>query len=141
MMHSISTEGIILNVSTLWADALGYTPAEMIGRPSVDFLTPASKRYAREKVLPEFWRNRRIHKVPYDFVRSDGSILPVRLSGIVVRTADGVRRSLAWVIPEEDGLQKAAIADLLASLLAEIQSAPVSQKTVTRIEETLKLLA
>src|SRR6202007_2431249 len=46
MLHSIDAEGRLVSVSDLWLSTLGYTREEVIGRPSVDFLTPASREFA-----------------------------------------------------------------------------------------------
>ncbi|WP_267967881.1 PAS domain-containing protein [Myxococcus stipitatus] len=56
MMHSIDPEGRLVSVSDTWLQTLGYSREEVIGRNSVDFLTPGSARFAREVVLPEFFR-------------------------------------------------------------------------------------
>ena len=98
MMHSIDSRGQLVQVSQFWADALGYTPDEMVGRKSTDFLTEASRAYATGTVLPAFSKSGRCHNVDYEFVRKDGSILPVLLSATAEYDADGhFMRSLAVI--------------------------------------------
>jgi len=82
IMHSIDENGVLLKVSRFWAHKLGYHADEMVGRKSVEFLTEESREYARDVVLPEFFRNGSIYNIPYDFVRKDGKVLPVLMSAI-----------------------------------------------------------
>ena len=98
MMHSIDAQGRLVQVSRFWADALGYAPEDMVGRKSTDFLTDASRAHANGVVLPAFLKTGRCQNVDYDFVRSDGSILPVLLSATAELDADGhFKRSLAVI--------------------------------------------
>lgn len=80
LMHSIDKEGRLLRVSRFWASKLGYEPEEMVGRQSSDFLTDASRKMAIEEVLPLFYRTGSVYNIEYDFVRKDGSTIPVLLS-------------------------------------------------------------
>ncbi len=96
MMHSIDRTGRLLTVSDRWLEVLGYERDEVIGRPSVDFLTPASRRYAREVVLPEYFRTGMCKDVPYQFVTKSGALVDMLLSAIAERDASGdIVRSLA----------------------------------------------
>jgi len=88
MLHSINREGRLVDVSELWLQKLGYTREEVLGRPSTDFLTEESARYAREVVLPEFFRAGHC-EVEYQMVRKDGEVFPVRLRGIAERDPSG----------------------------------------------------
>jgi len=96
VLHSIDAQGRLLNVSDRWLQLLGYERSEVIGRPSVDFLTPASQRLAREQVLPDFYRTGRCDNIEYQFVRKDGTVIDVLLSGILERDEQALPvRSLA----------------------------------------------
>ncbi|OHC61623.1 MAG: hypothetical protein A2040_10875 [Rhodocyclales bacterium GWA2_65_19] len=96
IMHSINAEGRLVGVSDLWLSTFGYASDEVIGRKSSDFLTEASRRYAIEVVLPEFFRTGSCVDVPYQFVAKDGRILDVLLSAFGERDADNrIVRSLA----------------------------------------------
>lgn len=95
MMHSIDKTGQLLNVSTFWAETLGYTRDEMVGRAATQFLTPASREHAKT-VLEEFFDTGKIHNIEYDFVRKDGSTIPVLLSATAINDDEGTfQRSLA----------------------------------------------
>lgn len=96
MMHSIDASGTVVAVSQRWLEILGYSRNEVIGRKSTEFLTEESQAYARENVLPEFFRTGRCIDIPYQMVAKDGRILDVLLSASCERDAAGlVKRSLA----------------------------------------------
>ena len=96
ILHSIGPDGRLLDVSDHWLALMGYERGEVVGRPSADFLTPASRAHARDVVLPAFFRNGRCDRVEYQFVRRDGSIVDVLLSATLERDEGGASaRSLA----------------------------------------------
>lgn len=106
MLHSIDNQGRIQEVSDLWLEKLQYTWDEVIGRRSVDFLSEESRRYAREVVLPMFFKTG-MCEVEYDMVRKDGTLMPVRLRGVAVRNESGAfLRSIAVI---EDLSEKRAL--------------------------------
>ena len=99
MMHSIDAQGRLISVSDHWLKALGYTRAEVIGRRSIEFLTPESRKYAQEKVLPEYFKTGLCNDIEYQFVAREGRIVDVLLSGTSEKDAAGrVIRSLAIMI-------------------------------------------
>lgn len=115
MLHSIDREGRLIYVSDRWLETLGYRRPEVIGRRSTEFLTEASKKYAREVVLPVFLRTGRCEDVEYQFVTKAGQILDVLLSATSERDEAGqVRQSLA-VLTDVTAKKRADDA-LLASL-------------------------
>lgn len=106
MMHSIDAQGRLLAVSETWLSKLGYTRAEVIGLPSIDVLTPASREHARQNVLPEFFLTGRCDNVSYQMVCKNGDVLNVLLSAVLVRDEQGKPlRSLAVI---EDVTEKLA---------------------------------
>jgi PAS domain S-box-containing protein len=114
MMHSIDTEGRLVSVSQTWLRSLGYSEAEVIGRPSTDFLTPASQRFAREVILPAFFKTGVCVDVPYQLIKKDGSVLDVLLSATAEWEGGHVTRSLAVMV--DVTAKKLADEALLASL-------------------------
>lgn len=117
MLHSIDTAGRLLTVSDTWLSKLGYTRDEVIGRPSIDFLSPTSREYARTVVLPAFFRDGRCDAVPYQFLRKDGSVMDVLLSAIFdpddqcsFAAIEDVTEQLAAKAALEDQQQRLAIA-------------------------------
>ncbi|WP_233587247.1 PAS domain S-box protein [Corallococcus sp. CA049B] len=96
MMQSIDPRGRLISVSDYWLSTLGYEREEVLGRESVEFLTPESRRYAREVVLPEYYKTGACKDVPYQLVKKSGEVIDVLLSAIVERDASGqMVRSLA----------------------------------------------
>lgn len=108
--HSIDSKGIIINISTSWASELKYSPPEMLGKPSVDFLTPAS-RAASVQALDRFHRQGYLDQQPYDFERADGTISQVSMTAIALRFGGKFARSLALIqrrAPiDQDGIRRA----------------------------------
>ncbi|MBF0482122.1 MAG: PAS domain S-box protein [Desulfovibrionaceae bacterium] len=89
MMHSIDASGRLVGVSNHWLEILGYGREEVLGRRSVEFLTPESRRYAEEVALPRFFKTGAIKDVPMRFVKKDGGIIDTLVSAIEVRGAEG----------------------------------------------------
>jgi PAS domain S-box-containing protein len=83
MLHSIDREGRLVAVSDAWLNKLGYRREEVQGRLLVEFLTPASRRYLQEQVLPAFFGSRFVDDIEYEMVQRDGSIIDVRLTAML----------------------------------------------------------
>lgn len=95
MLHSIDRDGCLLAVSDYWLQCLGYTEAQVLGRRTTDFFTEASRRYAQEVVLPEFFRTGMSRSVPYQVVKADGDVIDVLLSAVTeFDDAGNIERSL-----------------------------------------------
>ncbi len=110
-MHSINSEGVIIACNQTWASMLGYEKAEIIGRRSVDLLTPASKAKA-EDLLPVFYRDGEMHGVDFHFVRYDGSVLGVKLSATLhdnPGTGERFSRAILRAMPESEGRDPAPL--------------------------------
>ena len=96
MLHSIDTKGKLLSVSDYWVEIMGYGRREVIGQPLTDFLSPASRFYAQKEIFPMFFQTGFCKDVPYEFVKKDGTVIDVLLSGVADRDLDGsIQRSLA----------------------------------------------
>ncbi len=99
LLHSIDTDGRIVNVSNYWSDALGYSDEEVIGRKLTDFLTPTSRRHAEEEILPAFFATGRAKDISYQFVKKNGEVVEVLLSAIAERDEKGrMIKSLAVLV-------------------------------------------
>lgn len=90
MMHTIDTQGRLLEVSDYWLDQMGYLRDDVLGRPSTDFLTPES----REKCLADngialFWKAGQCSNIPYDWKTRDGRVIRSLLSGVLEKNAKG----------------------------------------------------
>lgn len=98
MVHSIDKNAVLISVSDIWLENMGYLREEVIGRKSTEFLSDKSKQYAHEIVLPEFMIKGYCDNIEYQFVRKDGRIIEVLLSAIIEKDDDGkMIRSLAII--------------------------------------------
>ena len=98
MFHSVDRTGRLIDVSNHWLTVLGYQRAEVIGRRSTEFLTEASRLYAEQVVLPEYFSTGFCNNIAYQFVTKRGEILDMLLSATAERDEAGeVVRSLAVV--------------------------------------------
>ena len=88
MLHALDGESRLLAVSDQWLANFGYEREEVIGRHWPDFLSPESKRYAEEEVLPAFFRDGSLINVGYEAVRKDGSNFNIELSAVLHRDED-----------------------------------------------------
>jgi PAS domain S-box-containing protein len=96
MLHSIDVDGNILSISDFWAETMGYSREEVLGRPLTDFLTPESRQYAQSTGLPEFFKHGAVKDISYRMVKKNGETIDVLLSAIADRQADGrIQRSLS----------------------------------------------
>jgi diguanylate cyclase (GGDEF)-like protein/PAS domain S-box-containing protein len=100
MLHSIDEEGRLIAVSDVWLAKLGYAREEVLGRPSSDFLTPQSRKYALETVLPEFFGRGRCENVEYQMVCRDGRVIDVLLSGVLDDSSSGRGRASLAIITD-----------------------------------------
>lgn len=95
MLHSIDSAGRMLSVSDYWLEAMEYRREDVIGKPLTHFLTPASRHYAEQIVIPQFFRSGFCKDIPYTFVAASGRNIEVLLSAIAERNERGeIIRSL-----------------------------------------------
>ncbi|MFZ4621710.1 MAG: sensor histidine kinase [Bacteroidota bacterium] len=107
MLHSINAQGILVSVSDYWLSTMGYTREEVIGRRSTEFLTEASRNYARDVVLPEFLRTGQCSNIEYQFVKKNGEVIDVLLSAISEKDENGHAARSVAVITEITERKKA----------------------------------
>jgi PAS domain S-box-containing protein len=99
MLHAIDRQGLLLTVSDTWLERLGYSEAEVIGRPSTDFLTEESKIYAKMVILPEFFERGYVKDISYQFKKKNGEVIDVLLSAETEKDENGnIKRSQAVLI-------------------------------------------
>ncbi|MBL8288120.1 MAG: PAS domain S-box protein, partial [Rubrivivax sp.] len=86
--HSLAPDDTLVSVNATWLAMLGYEREDVIGQPLARFLTPASgTRFEASRL--QTVRTGSAHDHEYDAVRKDGSVLPVLMSAVIVRDADG----------------------------------------------------
>ena len=89
MLHSIDKDGRVLSVSDHWLKVLGYERDDVIGKKVVSFLTEESARYATNTSIPQFIKEGRCTDVPLQFVKKNGEVLDILLSGVAERDEAG----------------------------------------------------
>ncbi|MFM9917451.1 MAG: PAS domain-containing protein [Rhizobacter sp.] len=107
MLQSIDARGRLLSVSDAWLTKLGYAREEVIGRPSVDFMTASSREHALGVAMPAFFQTGRADNVAYQMVTRGGGVIDVHISAILERDADG-RPSRSFSVIEDVTLQRIA---------------------------------
>jgi len=104
--HSLAPDGTIVRINQTELRWLGYTAEEMLGRPISDFLTPASSAAFADSIAT-LRRHGAANDVEREFVRKDGSTLPVLVNMTLVRDPKGnfiMARSVVF----DDTVRKAA---------------------------------
>jgi PAS domain S-box-containing protein len=100
MMHSIDSEGRLVQVNDYWLRKLEYEKADdVLGKHFYDFLTEESRLGAVSSVLPEFLRTGFVHDISYQFVTRTGKVLDALVSAAAVRDQHGnFTKSLAVIM-------------------------------------------
>ena len=99
MLLSIDTSGRVLRVSDYWSDGFGYLSGEVVGRKFTDFLTEESGRHAEKITLPDLFKTGLCRDVSYQFVKKNGQVIHVLMTGIAERHSEGeIQRVLAVLI-------------------------------------------
>ncbi|WP_292936301.1 PAS domain S-box protein [Noviherbaspirillum sp.] len=87
--HTLDGDGVFLQINKTELDWLGYDSEELIGKKKVtELLTEESKKKFSEN-FPKFLDPGRVRDLEVEFIRKDGSILPVMLSASIVFDLDG----------------------------------------------------
>jgi two-component system sensor histidine kinase/response regulator len=87
--HEITREGIVQRVNLAECVLLGFTAADMLGRPVWQFLAPAERDRYREAVLRKTSAEEPLVPHPLEYVRRGGSRLTVEIHENLIREADG----------------------------------------------------
>lgn len=83
IFHSISEDGILLNVSDGWLDFMGYTRNDVIGKSASDFLTEESSHKALNITIPALFETGESKNKYYQYVKKDGTLVDVLVSGVI----------------------------------------------------------
>ena len=86
--HSVTPEGVVSAVNATELALLGYEREEFVGQPIARFLAPESRARFRGD-YDEFLRVGQVRDAEYEMVRKDGSLLPVLVSAVLMRDAQG----------------------------------------------------
>jgi PAS domain S-box-containing protein len=131
MLHSIDSDGRLVSVSDRWLETMGYNRNEVLGRKSIEFLTEASRQYAEELILPEFFKTGYVEDVPYQFVKKNGETIDVLITAISEKDENGnVTRGLAG---STDVTERKRVEEEREKLIKELQEALKEIKTLRGI--------
>jgi len=83
MATSIAEDGSYLDVNDAFLRRLGYKREEMIGRPPLDFVTPASARRVREEFRPALRRTGKLENKPISLVTKSGDVVDCLTNALV----------------------------------------------------------
>ncbi len=89
LMYSLDPENRVMTITDEMLRVFGYCRDEVIGRPSLDFMTPTSRQSIALIARPEFIANGYLRDFPAEFLSKGGEIRDVLLSSIAERDADG----------------------------------------------------
>jgi len=98
MLHCMDGSGRITSVNKQWATGMGYTQAEVAGRPFNDFLTPESRNRLVKEIYPSYLQSGLCRSELISIVRRDGSTAQVLLSMTAYRGDKGrIERSVCLI--------------------------------------------
>ncbi len=108
--HSLDANGVFVKINDTELKWLGYSREEVIGRMKAsDLMTEGSKKIFRTN-FPLFLEKGEIHDIEFEFLRKDGSVFNILLSGTSIRDKQGEivqSRSTIFDITERKEAEKA----------------------------------
>lgn len=107
--HSLDQDGVIVRINDTELAWLGYRREELLGKAHITvLLTPRSQTIFRG-YFPEFLARGQLRDIELEFVRKDGSILPVMISATAVKDEAGnfvMSRTTVYDMSERIKLEK-----------------------------------
>jgi PAS domain S-box-containing protein len=95
-------DGEIIEANKAFAKIIGYSADEVLGMKNLD-LTPKKYHADENKQYKELERNRRYGPYEKEYIHSDGHLVPVRFSGLIIKRDD---EEFIWSSVEEITAQK-----------------------------------
>jgi PAS domain S-box-containing protein len=109
MLHSVTPEGVLLTVSDVWLQRLGFRRDDVIGRRLDELFTAESAAQLQAQHRPELWRLGRVHDRPAQMRAGDGSLRHVLISAVAEYDTQGrPLRALAYVDDITEDLRRQA---------------------------------
>ncbi len=87
--HSLDKDGVIVKINDTALHWLGYTREELINKVVVADLLSEDSRKVFQSRYPEFKERGVVHDIEYEFLRKDGTLLPVSLSSTAIYDLNG----------------------------------------------------
>lgn len=87
--HSLDRNGVFVQINKTELNWLGYTRDELIGKKKAEDLMTDESRARIVESFPAFLAQEHLADLEFEFVRKDGSILPVLMSASAVRDDKG----------------------------------------------------
>lgn len=79
LLHHLSPNGVVMQVSNRWLKAFSYDRTEVIGHPIGNFMTSESAHYA-DRRLNQLAKAGDCDDVPFDFVTSHGEVMAMTVA-------------------------------------------------------------
>ena len=130
--HSLSPDGTVLTVNDKELAMLGYTRDEFVGHPISEFMARDSVELFRQR-FPDFMRIGWVRDLEFDFVRKDGTTVPMLVSGDMVRDADGTFTSTRSMLVDnsERKARDLKIAEMQLELAHRAEAAEAANRAKT----------
>ena len=128
--HSVDALGTITNVNETELALLGYSREEYVGHPIGDFMTPEFRELFGRRMFTEFHTTGRARDVEFDYVRKDGTVLPVLISSDMIRDAAGQFLSTRGTLVDnsERKARERQIADMQVELARRADEAEAANR-------------
>jgi len=104
--HTITSDGIIVDVNRQWCQIMGYNKEEVCGRPIFDFVIESERNAARQS-----FAYKKLSKQPYIFgherryLTKDGEVRTFAISDYFIMDEDGKIRSIQTTMSDITGLK------------------------------------
>ena len=106
--HSLDASGVVVRMNQTELNWIGYTRDQVLGKHFMEFISEASREVFKAN-FPKFLAQGHIENLEFELLRSDGTVLPVSISGTMIRDQHGVpvlSRSTVFDITERKKLEK-----------------------------------
>jgi PAS domain S-box-containing protein len=114
--HSLSTDGIILQINDTELQWLGYSREELLGRPFSDICTPASREVFKRH-FPVFLKNRHLTDVEIELRCRDGSVRSFLVSArLAMDPANGQFRSHSILVDHSRTIEERRTLQLILNV-------------------------
>lgn len=87
--HSLDKNGVIVQINHTELQWLGYAREEMVGKMNIRDLHTARSRQTLQQNWNLFKEKGYINDLAFEFIRKDGSVLPVMVNGTAIYGQDG----------------------------------------------------